>query len=268
MRVYKALFSILFAVSLMRPTQAIAGENPDALISRALESEINYQMCWGGSGPGGEMPLRFGERGTLSEVLSGDQKSFYLWSDDLLQPIGPRKDKMATFYYGAFSPAGSEAVITRSQTYNTTLQNKMGWVAQEKARFRSSITTKLSFSIPNSCEMNFKPFKEKYAMVDTIINTIQVFMGDVKRSGQAPYPTPLHIVIANFDVDYPRTLVYIPETHEVYGIGLHDAQDYYGDAFIKAGSYPFNLIGYFKADDPYVMKIMKYGIPELVTEAK
>ena len=108
--------------------------------------------------------------------------------------------------------------------------------------------------------MSFPPSQEKTVMVETIVKTFTGFAKQVNHEEQFQYPSPLHIVIANFDVGYPRTLVYVEETHEVYGVTLHDITNYFGDTFPKEGSYPFNLINYFGKDSPLAKKIMKYGI--------
>lgn len=254
-------FVIVMALVCSISIRAVAKTNSQlpslTSISTALSKYINYEMCSGDGGPHGGTPYFFGKHVTLSLTFSKDEGKFYIWGDDLQYSIELHHPRMADLYYGTYSD--HRIAITGVDGANTAVKNIMQWLMRRKQKFFSGQIKKFDYTIPKQCVMSFPPSPEKTAMLNTIVNTMTDFVKQVDQRTQFQYPTPLHIVIANFDVDYPRTFVYIPETREVYNLTLHDITNYFGDTFLKDG-YPLSLVNYFSKDSPFVKKILKYGI--------
>ncbi len=247
-RVDRFLLILILLFSASFYAQAKNDEPPSLLLIRtALNNYINYEICWAGGGPHGGMLYRFGKTVILSLAVSKDEKKFYVWGDDLQYSIELHHPSLTDNYYGAYS------------NHMAAIIGMGGPFAIAPKRLVSVSAEKFDFTIPRQCVMTFPPSSEKTAMVNAIVNTMTDFVEQVNREEQFQYPSPLHIVIANFDVNYPRTFVYIEETHEVYALTLHDITNYFGDTFLKEG-YPFSLINYFSRSNPFVRKILKYGI--------
>lgn len=256
----------LFVMVLIVPVTVCADVVPNSepsvpLMKAALKSYVNYEICWAGGGLQAGTPYRVGKTVTLTLSINKNERKFYFWGDELQYAAELNQPPLADLYYGVYSK--NLAVITGSDIANTTAANVMKWLMQRKDRYFSGQITKVDFTIPSDCVMNFPPSKEKTEMVDAIVKTMASFVEQVNREEQFEYPTPLHVVIANFDVNYPRTFVYIEETNEVYALALHDITNYFGDTFLKEG-YPFNLVNYFDKNSPFVKKIMRYGINKTI----
>ncbi len=256
------LIGILLLVGLVIPNHAM-GMTPEklSLATRALADYMNYDICWGDGGPHGPMPYRFGKTVSLSLAVGNNDKKFYVWGDDLRSSIALHHPQLSVIYYGNYSD--HHAAISQ-ESFAYYIIGKKNWIMRERKKYSPTSVAIFRYTIPTHCVMIFPPSPEKTAMENAIVNTMAGFVEQVNRSGQfQEYPTPLHIVIANFDVDYPYTLVYIPETREVYDLALHDITDYFGDTFLKEG-YPFNLVNYFSKNTPFVRKILKYGIYKVI----
>jgi len=220
------ILALVLAVSIQAAAKT-NGQLPLPLIRTALNNYINYDICWGDGGPHGGMPYRLGETINLSLAVSHSGKKFYLWGEYLRNIEALHQPQLSVIYYGDYF--NHHAAISQ-ESYDYYVRGKQNWIMMERKKFAPDSIATFQYTIPSHCVMTFPPSQEKTAMVNNVVNTMTKLVKEANT-----YPAPLHIVIANFDVDYPRTLVYIEETHEVYGLTLHDITNYFGDTFLKEG---------------------------------
>ena len=258
----RLLLTVIALVGASLTSSVSASSNHLASIQQALLSYLNYDICWGGGTPNAS-PLRFGESATI--LLSRDESEFkfFLWTDGLQQPIGKDHDHITQIFYGMFS--GADAGIANVTSYNPSRMSRLSWVREETARFSSKDVEQFTIKIPSNCAMSFPPSREKAEMLEAIINTMNAVVSQVNRQGYSHYALPAPAIVANFNVDYPRTFVYIKETGEIYAVVLHDATNYFDNSFLTGKSYPFNVIGKYGVDNALVQKIIKYGSPIEIT---
>lgn len=253
-------WALLISCGIFFSVAAAASDRPLSSIKHALLNFLQYDICWGGGRPSAGMPYRFGKTGTVIVSYSKGKDRFFLWSDDLYAPIGPKHDRLAAIYYGASN--GEDSEIENVDVYNVARQNALSWVGQATARFHSKSTENFVIDIPSKCAMEFPPSEEKTGMVNAIVNTMSSFVVQVNKTEHYHYPIPLKIVIANFNVTYPRTFVYIETTGEIYSVELHNPDNYFDDTDLKHKLYPFNIVGTFHENNSFVRKIIKNGLPK------
>lgn len=256
------LIFLVVCFGITHPTPARADDDSLPSIKQALLNYLNYGICWGGGGPGMGSPYRLGQTATFLLARGDDKGKFYLWSDSVAAPVGPRRDRFAFIYIGVLS--GSDAGISDTESYNESFAGNMSWVQQETARFSSKQVEKITIDIPRDCVMSFPPSSEKTLKLNAVVSTLNHLVSEANHSGHSAYIVPLTAIVADFDTYYPSTFVYIEETGEVYSVGLHNSDDYFDDSDLQGDLVPNNL-GRFPSDDSLVKKIKKYGITVQVT---
>lgn len=228
-----------------------------SLITNALNNYINYHICWDNGGT----PYRFGTAVQVALAINKGKRKFYIWGDNLQYSIGRNHPYMANLYTGTYDK--DRAVITGSANANTEIEHVMQWLYNQKKEVFIGEQEHFTFIIPSHCKMVFPPSAEKTRMINAIKIAVTKFVEQVDRISVHPYYLPLHIIIANFDIYYPYTVLYFDQTHELYELKLHDNDHYFDDPYLHEG-YPIGFVGHLSSKSPTVMKIKKYGIHETI----
>jgi hypothetical protein len=131
--------------------------------------------------------------------------------------------------------------------------------------FRGDMET-AQIRVPSDCVPHFaKETSRKERILKTIEATMKNELTLFNTSGGTHYPSHLRIVVANFKLDYPETLVFIPSTEQVFHVTLHDSADPLSDAFLNQGEYPVRPEYDQQAVKVQREKIMRYGIVREIT---
>ena len=199
--------------------------------------------CWG--------PYELGKILQITIKIDGDK--FYVWIDDLYISD---KVRMVGYYEGR-TKDGQTAVVLR-EAFDSNFKSAYLYSTRNSIFIGGSVI-KTNLSIPMDCTPHYdNTTKDKELMIATIVNTIKNRLNHPMHINGTDNDAKREIIIADFNVDYPWTSVFVESTNTVYDVTLHDLDDYFGHMFEKEGFYPVGINN--EPTELLIDRIKKHGI--------
>lgn len=212
-----------------------AGERQVALIKAAVIRYICFDEYWGGDALyKRDKPL------TMRVIIDGN--NFYSKAEDAYSFHG---NIIPMYQIGVLKP--DKAVVTHN------------FEMDMKKRFAEGPVITTTLALPADCTPKYDPTTpKKELMLRTVVRTVQDHLDDWAKKNIAKYPRDLTLVVADFNVDYPRTYILVEQTNKVYRVSLHNPQDYDSDEYEREGYYPFGE--QYNPAKSLIEKIRRHGI--------
>lgn len=226
--------------------RAVPADDQLAGITRVLIRNFCFEIYWWGRSYNTGVPL------TVEVKVQGEQ--FFAWVHDIEAGKGVR---MAGVYKGMVKE--THAAIIDSGAYNVALSPPAPLYLEERRHFESPPVFKTKLIIPTECTPSYDPpTPRKERMLETVVNTLRIRLSDFVRTGIALYPHEVTIIIADFNPDYPETLILVESSGEVFVVTLHDPRDYDSHKYERQGEYPLGQRHHPQKD--LMRKIRRHGI--------
>jgi hypothetical protein len=222
-------------------TKALAAEAPSpngtpGLIDVALKRRLCFEVYWWGSGD-----YRRGVPLAVNAII--DRDWFYARIEKLRPGLGPEAEPWTGLYEGTLNSQGAR-VVTNSASPESKFWDEgvvgtfKPWLRQW---FAERPTISLDVIIPADCSPRYDPpSAEKDRMMANVVASVQrALEGFAARraGGFPPYPNQVHVLIADFNIDYPNTYVLIEEPLEFYSVALHEPNGTDEKAYQREGNY-------------------------------
>ena len=135
---------------------------------------------------------------------------------------------------------------------------------EKRDKMFSDQTESVAYQVPSNCTPLFAatdPLKQR--MLDGIDKSVIEELMLFNKCCRTHYPRTLKLVIANFDTDYDRTYILLPNMGEIWTIVFYGR--HFEDSLSKYGSYL--MAGQMRAAGAKELraKILKYGIVHTIT---
>ena len=237
-----------------------------SVVKRAVSRWLCWDKYWGWGGC------------SLGRVVPAEIKLekniFYVWIDNI---VVTDKVRMAAFYEGRIRNRQASVILREAfglslhREPHSPMKKKKGsfqsggqaitgpsLLERRKRLFESGSIISTHISIPAYCTPHFEAATpEKELMIATVTRTVKRQLAILAKHS-AIIPPHLNMIIANFNVDYPSTYVFVEELNQVYVITLHDVADYGSHAFEKTGYYPFGEL--YEPSEVLISRIKRNGI--------
>jgi hypothetical protein len=247
MRILRAIV-ISFLLLINISNDVSCADNQTTSIKEALKRLLCYEGYWHRAPEiisGATLPLEI--------KIEGD--NFFIWINKLKYK-GKYMQNMEGYYWGQMK--NGMAGISRSELHPIDL---MPSIQQDKYRhqFETGIVIKDTLIMPKDCTPIYEPTTpKKELMLQTVVSTMQKQLSDFLRMGIAKYPKEVTIIIADFNIDYPYTFVWVEYTKNLFIVTLHDPNDYFSDKDERDGEYPFGEE--YNKPKSLLEKVRKHGI--------
>ena len=227
--------------------QPVLVDYQPAPIKEALSRSLCYELYWQGQKYQVGVPLPLD--------IKIQQERFLAWIDDLKVAQGVR---MSGFFIGRVKDGKGVALLDRG--YNVDVSPQVPGYAEDRRHFVGG-TMKDTLTIPTDCTPRYDPpTPQKERKLQTVVTTMQKQLSSFVRIGAAKYPREITLIIADFNIDYPRTYVLVKPPGELYTVTLHNRQDYDDDLYEREGEYPLGSLRVTPHLKDLLAKIHKHGI--------
>jgi len=266
LRSFLPVWILLYMCTFHVPTGSASASDSDTASVAVAKDAVRRWLCWDKYWGWG--PYELGR--VVPAKIKFDGKAFYVRIDDI---VVTDQVRMAAFYMGRIKEGHAAVILREAYDMNDRPPKKKkrqfenvgpvvsgpGLREQRKAIFENGSTIFADLSIPTDCTPHYDaPTTEKELMISTIVKTMRSRLAGLFTENGSVNATRVKIIIANFNVDYPSTYVLVEPTNEVKTVTLHDAQDYDGHAFEKAGAYPAGVVE--EPSQELISKIKRDGI--------
>jgi hypothetical protein len=181
-------------------------------IKDALVRRICYEEYWR------ESDMKTGV--SLAVEMRCQGSMFDAWLFD----ASSAKDYKVIYWFWGRKKGEETAVIAR-EGFNMAWPKK--WIDEKRRMaFGNNLTVTDRLVIPRNCvPESFESSSEKELFVKAIVETMVGYLRRDIKEGWRKYPDKVHLLIANFNVDYPKTYVIVDETKNAFVINLHDTHN-------------------------------------------
>lgn len=244
--------AVVIPVALM-----VAGASPvfaqteQSVIARAVERRICYEVFWRH-----DRDFRLGEGSYLNYISIGNHA--YAWSRGLAKGSLYNGPDTKLFEINAY---GGSSFVARYFTNFGMDQASDFRFFKRMVREIPTDMKQMDFELPRDCTPRFDPptpWKEQ--AVAKIALMIQKESRQMAWTGD---PANMEIVIGNFNSDYPRTEVYIPNAKKLVIVHLRD-EDHPQKAFPSPDSFTLEQLSPARWSESSIQeegdKVTKYGI--------
>lgn len=226
---------------------ALADNSQVSLAISAIQDRICFEEFWWGKDfyhLGSSVPIFVRQAGDVTLA----------WSDKLSAIPGAKQ--WANFFRVA--QMNHVATVDEAYGYNLDLLKTTPKIAKDKEDVFSERTVKkIEFHVPANCTPHFRANTlQKKETINHLKSAIVDELTQLDRFGRTAQSGRSDIVIANFNADYPETLVLVPSTGEIFRVALH------GPMFVGP------LLGSPEYLAASRKRILKYGMTEQVTIPK
>lgn len=155
-------------------------------------------------------------------------------------PSTPPPTRSVVFY--AVYERHGRAMVAYEKSYSLPFMLGNSYFVHDKSKVFSGRTEAALLTEPTDCTPRFEDTPLKRRILKGVEQTvIQQLTGFNKHAG-AQYSRQLEIVIADFNFDYPETLVWVPDEEEIFTVALHNASNPLDDTSLNDDHYPFGQI--------------------------
>jgi len=214
-------------------------------VTKAIQRRICFESFWWG-----DHDYLLGSTEPIAVRVQDDIA--YVWSDRLSKV--PYVERWANFFV-VYGSDGHRRVT--SSGFNVGRASKSVYYQQSKALVFTGQQQMVELAVPSDCSPRFdKDAVLKEHMLEAVESGIAYYLA----SENPKLPDHLEIKIANFNVDYQETQVFVPMTGEAFAVKLYDSKEPWNRAFARQGLFlPMPIYG--KRDvEAFLQKLAKYEI--------
>jgi len=234
-------------IAFLHSDYAMASMNLNS-ISVAINRDVCFDTFWNNN-----EYYQIGK--TVNIVARQDGDKTYIWSNDLYVSPFVRQTEVI---YTIFSKGG-QSRVGDVVGFNTDAMRNTPFYKEQRNEVFLSGAERFSLHLPSDCTPHFsQDNQKKLLMLMCVMKGVVGELATPTGTGRH-YSHHVKIIIANFNIDYPETYAFVPESRSFFRIALIDRDDPFSDLCYRYGSYATLDLSDTVYAAQVIPHVLKYG---------